>query len=769
MFIIYFLFSPLFLGLFEILNSKEKSFSFMKKISFWSACLYSFLFCYAIITITSLSFTAFLEFTPLRAFISLTSAFFFATMRLILPTLKNSKSILSFLMISLCVAIFLEGTVFNLRSYQTYYYEPIKLSTEFDVPTNLNPVANSSTEYTATANSTISFEFEQLNQKIHNIYFDVSATDNDGNVKPIKVNISFTDESNKLYLRVPSQTTTSDVESTKYLYLVTSGVSEKLKISFSSEATNYSINNITLNTPKPLSFNFVRLFLTAFIIFIVFILRPKSYFYNYKLSFSPRQRMITAMIVAAEIVMLFLITTFNPVFESYPSSHHAQYNQLAEAFLDGRLYLAKEPPEFLLNMENPYDYYHRTQQAAVLGQTYYWDAAYFGGHYYVYFGVLPVLLFYLPFKALTGLDLPNRAVIQICLSLFVIGAFVLIEKIIKKFFNPSKIPYLTYLVLSLIFVNASGAVFIAKRPDFYSIPIIMSLALVAFGLYFWLCSTDSDQKIRPMSAFAGSLCMAAVAACRPQFLLASVLAIILFWSAVFKERTLFSKKSISSTIAICLPYVIIAAGLMWYNYSRFGSPFDFGQNYNLTTNDMTGRGIRFERVGLAFFTYFLQPPNVTATFPFVESVRINTNYLGTTITEAMFGGIFATIPILWILVVLPSISEKLKKSKLFYMVLTLLGLSVFIGLFDAQGAGLLQRYVADYAYLAILAAILVVLFLYEHSRGPRKLSLNSFTAFSLYGSGIYCFFIIFAVYGTEIFYHNYTLFANVAQLIQFWK
>ena len=247
------------------------------------------------------------------------------------------------------------------------------------------------------------------------------------------------------------------------------------------------------------------------------------------------------------------------------------------------------------------------------------------------------------------------------------------------------------------------------------------------------------------------------------------MAIILFWSAVFKERTLFSKKSIKSTVAICLPYVIIAAGVMWYNYSRFGSPFDFGQNYNLTTNDMTGRGIRFERVGLAFFTYFLQLPNITATFPFIESVRINTNYLGTTITEAMFGGIFATIPLLWILVRLPSISQRLKKSKLFYMVLTLLGISVFIGLFDAQGAGLLQRYVADYAYLAILAAIFVVLFLYENSRGPRQLSLNSFTAFSLYSSALYCFFLIFAIYGTEIFYHNYTLFANVSQFIQFWK
>ena len=263
--------------------------------------------------------------------------------------------------------------------------------------------------------------------------------------------------------------------------------------------------------------------------------------------------------------------------------------------------------------------------------------------------------------------------------------------------------------------------------------------------------------------------MASVAACRPQFLLASVLAIILFWTAVFNERTLFSKKSMISTIAICLPYVIIAAGLMWYNYSRFGSPFDFGQNYNLTTNDMTGRGIRFERVGLAFFTYFLQPPVVTANFPFVESVKINTNYLGTTITEAMFGGIFTTIPLLWILVLLPSVSQKLKKAKLFYMVLTLLGLSIFIGLFDAQGAGLLQRYVADYAYLAILAAIFVVLFLCEHSRGPRQLSINAFTSLSLYGSGLYCFLMIFAVYGTEIFYHNYTLFANGAQLIQFWK
>ena len=201
--------------------------------------------------------------------------------------------------------------------------------------------------------------------------------------------------------------------------------------------------------------------------------------------------------------------------------------------------------------------------------------------------------------------------------------------------------------------------------------------------------------------------MALVAASRPQFLLVSVIAIVLFWSSVFTERSLFSKKSIASTIAICLPYVLVAAGVMWYNNARFGSPFDFGQNYNLTTNDMTGRGFRFERVGLSLFTYFFQPPNINAAFPFVDNVQINTGYLGTTITEPMFGGIFMTIPLLWILLLVPSISKTLKKYNLFYLVTTLFALSLIIGVVDAQGAGLLQRYVSDFAYLAILAAIIV--------------------------------------------------------------
>lgn len=74
----------------------------------------------------------------------------------------------------------------------------------------------------------------------------------------------------------------------------------------------------------------------------------------------------------------------------------------------------------------------------------------------------------------------------------------------------------------------------------------------------------------------GSLCMALVAGCRPQLLLLSFGALFLFWPDVFRRRTLFSKRSILQTAALCAPYIIVAAGIMYYNWVRFDSVFDFG-------------------------------------------------------------------------------------------------------------------------------------------------------------------------------------------------
>ena len=44
-----------------------------------------------------------------------------------------------------------------------------------------------------------------------------------------------------------------------------------------------------------------------------------------------------------------------------------------------------------------------------------------------------------------------------------------------------------------------------------------------------------------------------------------------------------------------LPFVIFGAFMMFYNYARFGSVFDFGQNYNLTVMDMTAEHFNIEK------------------------------------------------------------------------------------------------------------------------------------------------------------------------------
>ena len=62
----------------------------------------------------------------------------------------------------------------------------------------------------------------------------------------------------------------------------------------------------------------------------------------------------------------------------------------------GQLYLEEEPPDWLKSMDDPYDKSARDELQKETGEPYLFDVAYYDGHYYVYFGVVPVLMFYLP-------------------------------------------------------------------------------------------------------------------------------------------------------------------------------------------------------------------------------------------------------------------------------------------------------------------------------------------------------------------------------------
>ncbi len=725
----------------------------------------------------------------------------------------EKKKFLKFMGIAFVISIVLELFVFNFRFFTT-------LTNDEEVfgPENLlygsglkyepdNKWTNDDGELRPTIlvtdKDSAEISINDINAKVDNIYIDLENVKRKSYAyKKTTYKIWATDEANKLYFSLPERDVVRDVERTKYINLSLSGESEKLKVKIkANENDRFIINEIRINANYPMFFSIIRVLVVFLIIMAVYIVRPKSPFYKHILNLkSKRQKLVLGIIIFVHISGFIGVSVLNPKFVFMGIEHHLQYSQLTDSLLEGHVYLDKEPSQTLLDMDNPYDSNYRKQLMKENKDTYLWDRAYYNGKYYVYFGIVPVLTYYLPFKLITGLDFPNFMGVLVTACIFIFAVLGLIHRIIQRWFK--NVPFITYVLLSFFFIDSCGIMYFLKRPDFYSIPIIMGLTFSVAGLYFWLSSmkykrvkhtegekadikdykkidmdipeneiNTNNEEFQGFSGcrlFFGSLCMALVAGCRPQLLLGSFFAIFLFWNIVFKDRMLFSKKSIKYTILFVLPYVIVAIGLMYYNYIRFDSVFDFGANYNLTTNDMTRRGIVLGRTPLGIFSYLFQPPAYSPRFPFISDVWFYTNYMGVTIHEYLFGGILFNHFLLCINLFVFKFKNTLKLKGLFGFTVASIVFSVIIVVADTQLAGLLQRYMTDFAWLMFISGIILILTLLERVNDYLKKHIYTILLIGLAFSFYYDFATIFFYGDNALCNENPTIHYAVAYLIQFW-
>lgn len=629
-------------------------------------------------------------------------AVFFAIFR----SKKDMGKILWAAWICIFCVIASEIFVFNSRAIQSHEYEDRELK-------HLGKVVASEQVkgdiYKINEKTSAKFEVTDISIDIKNLYVGIGMVNSEGEPIPYTVRIEATDDANELYITsIPSRKVYSG--SSQYIPMQLRGTSDKLRITItpdsSVEAEMY-LHSIVANKPKPFEFSIVRVLLIFAVAFLLYLISPSSPAHKIRLSDSGGQFCITTVVAAIEILMIFLIISSSSHYLNIISRHQAQYQELAHSFLKGQLYLEEEVPQFLLEMENPYDYAARYAQ----GKYYYWDAALYNGRYYVYFGVVPCLLTYLPYHVITGKDLPNDIALFIFAVLFIISCFAFVKQVIKRYFPNMSISYVSYLIISLLIINGSGLLFMASYADMYSVPIMAALAFTVCGLSLWL-SALNNTRLRVLKLALGSLCMALVAGCRPNLLLFSALAIPFFVGEMilaYKEKRIFKRASVVNSIAFTLPYIIVAAGIMWYNYSRFGSPFDFGANYNLTTNDMTSRGFVWDRMLPAAYSYLFQLPKMTATFPFIRFADFDTSYMGVTIRESTYGGIFACSPLLLLIFAIPFIKRMLKRDKVYIPAVILAAIGIITPLLDAQFAGILQRYFADFSLMLYMSAALILL------------------------------------------------------------
>ena len=295
-------------------------------------------------------------------------------------------------------------------------------------------------------------------------------------------------------------------------------------------------------------------------------------------------------VMCAVILICVVPMSWNPNWSGENFRHHNQYQFLADALLKGQVYLDTPVDPRLAAMENPYDPQARERLKLKPGVDFEWDHALYNGRYYVYFGVVPALLTFAPYKIIFGEPLAAYRATQIFAAIFIVGFFALLKFFAQKFFPRLSPAIYLSLAVALSLVSIS---YCTEAPALYCTAIASGLALEVWSVYFFARAAFTERRNFFAEIFFGTLLGALAFGCKPTVALANILILPLL-------PKLFGKGNRAKIfVALSVPFIVVAAGLMNYNYLRFGNVFEFGQSYQLTIADQHAFGNFSERFSLS--------------------------------------------------------------------------------------------------------------------------------------------------------------------------
>lgn len=419
-----------------------------------------------------------------------------------------------------------------------------------------------------------------------------------------------------------------------------------------------------------------------------------------------RNRILICIVVALVLLVCLEPMGWAPLWNGEEPGHRDQYEKITESFLNGHLYFDVEVDPALLELENPYDRDARAQAGVESRQwNDMWDHAYYDGHYYMYFGVVPVLLLFMPYRLVTGQALTTYHATQIFGAFYIVGIFLLFAYLTKKFFP--KMPLMIYLLLSTAVVGMSMW-YCVDFPALYCTAIMSALCMMIWSLYFFVRAVFDENITKKTFIFAalGSLLGALAFGCRPTIALGNLLVLPLLFTFICRRK--LTPVQWCYTALCALPYVVVAAGLMWYNNARFDNPFEFGQSYQMTVADQTMYG------------------NLLA--------DINWENVGIVMKDALFRadsgpldyGIFVTFPILFL-----GLIGAVRKGSRGYLIKSGLGLVIPFAVLTVLlilvitvlwTPYLLPRYTMDYLWLMGIILFLGVGALYQRENSNPRLT-----------------------------------------------
>ena len=388
-----------------------------------------------------------------------------------------------------------------------------------------------------------------------------------------------------------------------------------------------------------------------------------------------------------------------------------QYDRLGEELLQGHLYIDNNDIDPVLEaLENPYDVSARKYS----GAKYHWDEAYYNNHYYMYFGIVPTIILFIPFKVLTGQALLSYQATQVFAALTIIGFFYLFYVLCKQYFR--KFPFSMYLLLSSVFSIISIGYSISA-PALYCTAIVSAVCMMVWSIICFLKGAwfEKYEKKSTIYLFSGAFFGALAFGCRPPVALANLI-IIAVIAEIYQDKFIAKSEKIKKVICLLIPYLMVGSLLMLYNYARFDNVFEFGQSYQLTIADQHEyrdfwKTFNLRKLTIGLFLNFYAKDSFTDSFPFIQTNGVFFNF-----PLLLFSGKIFSKQIVLVL----------KKHRIYLFTCLLFLIPIVISLFDIHWSPFLtERYHLDFYYLLCIDTFIALAIWLDVISESRRLFLLS--------------------------------------------
>lgn len=399
------------------------------------------------------------------------------------------------------------------------------------------------------------------------------------------------------------------------------------------------------------------------------------------------------------------------------------YIALGESFLQGQLsLLAKPDPEFMA-LQDPYD------PAKRVG-TFLWDASYYEGKYYLYWGPVPALAF-AAIEAVTKVRPPGALLVVLCYMGLAIILMILLYQLRKYFFPHA--PGLSIGLGTLMgFINLPF-LFLLARPAVYETSIIAGQFFLLLGLLGWVMYLTNTGAARWL--ILAGLSWGLAIGSRHNLVIS--IGVCMAFALVQIVRDGKGREMQRRMVLLLSPLALCMIGLGIYNFARFGNPLEIGVNYQLSLPADPDGYFSTAYILSNLFVYLFYPMTTSESFPFILStLPANSQF-----DEVVAGLVFSTPGVWLVALAIPGFMLARKSRKVlqdfpadksikpfFFMVLA----AVFVQfLFLTMFFFTAMRYLADFYLPLVLGIWLLVWWVDERIRHSLRLRMAFWLAVTL--------------------------------------